>query len=230
MTQAPLEGGSLGALAATAVALHMVGQGPAPTVFFTIASLILSLAVIQDAYKMAFLDDLTGLPGRRALNREKKNLRGHYAIAMLDIDHFKNFNDTHGHDVGDQVLKMVATQLKKVTGGGKPFRYGGEEFTILFAGKGTEETLAHLEDLRTSVAAAKFRLRGKNRPKTKLNGGGETFRHRQEALAEAALIGVTISLGVAKRNSRDDTPDGVLKVADQALYRAKGAGRNRIGK
>ncbi|MDP7215235.1 MAG: GGDEF domain-containing protein [Rhodospirillales bacterium] len=237
MTQAPLEGGSLGALAAAAVALHMVGQGPAPTVFFTIASLILSLAVIHDAYRMAFLDDLTGLPARRALNRQKKNLRDHYAIAMLDIDHFKKFNDTYGHDVGDQVLKMVASQLKKVTGGGKPFRYGGEEFAILFAGKGTEETLRHLEDLRASVAASKFRLRDKNRPETKPNGGetprdggGETSRHRQETSVGTARIGVTISLGVAERNGGDSTPDGVLKAADQALYRAKNAGRNRIGK
>ncbi|MEI8597157.1 GGDEF domain-containing protein [Vibrio sp. M60_M31a] len=63
---------------------------------------------------------------------------GKYTIAMLDVDHFKNFNDTYGHDTGDNVLKLVATLLMKTRGGAKAYRFGGEEFTILFKGTYSE--------------------------------------------------------------------------------------------
>ena len=94
--------------------------------------LILVAAVAHEAYQMAFRDELTGLPGRRALNERLQRLGRSYVIAMADVDHFKKFNDTHGHDVGDQVLRLVAAQLRKIGGGGKAYRYGGEEFTLVF--------------------------------------------------------------------------------------------------
>ena len=84
---------------------------------------------------------------------------------MLDIDFFKKFNDRYGHDVGDQVLCMVASHIKRVGGGGRPFRFGGEEFSILFQGKSRDETIPYLENLRESIENAQFALRGKNRPK-----------------------------------------------------------------
>jgi len=71
-----------------------------------------------------------------------------YVIAMLDVDHFKSFNDTYGHDVGDQVLKMVAAKINGVKGGGKPFRYGGEEFTVIFPRRRLAEAIPHLEEVR----------------------------------------------------------------------------------
>ena len=74
-------------------------------------------AVVHEAYQMAYRDELTGLPGRRALNDRLERLGRNYVIAMADVDHFKKFNDTHGHDVGDEVLKLVASQLRKVGGG-----------------------------------------------------------------------------------------------------------------
>ena len=70
----------------------------------------------QEAWRMAFVDDLTGLPGRRALGHAMAELGNQYAIAMLDVDHFKKFNDTYGHDVGDIVLKKVARELARVGG------------------------------------------------------------------------------------------------------------------
>lgn len=84
---------------------------------------------------MAYQDELTSLPGRRALKEYLLKLGSEYTIAMFDIDHFKKFNDTHGHDVGDQVLRMVASKLATVSGRGKSFRYGGEEFTLVFSEK-----------------------------------------------------------------------------------------------
>ncbi|MER3423211.1 MAG: GGDEF domain-containing protein, partial [Nitrospiraceae bacterium] len=79
--------------------------------YFAAAGLVLTLAVLQTSYAMAYHDDLTGLPGRRALNETLLKLSGRYTIAMVDVDHFKTFNDQYGHDVGDQVLRMVASHV-----------------------------------------------------------------------------------------------------------------------
>ena len=98
------------------------------TVYFATSGLILVISLIETAHAMAYQDELTSLPGRRALKEYLLKLGNEYTIAMLDIDHFKKFNDTHGHDVGDQVLRMVASKLVGFSGGGKAFRYGGEEF------------------------------------------------------------------------------------------------------
>ena len=101
--------------------------------FMAASGAILLVAVLQESHRMAFRDELTGLPGRRALQERMAGLGPAYAIAMADVDHFKNFNDTHGHDGGDQVLKLVAARLAKIEGGGVAFRYGGEEFTVLLS-------------------------------------------------------------------------------------------------
>jgi diguanylate cyclase (GGDEF)-like protein len=140
---------------------------------------------------------------------------------MLDIDFFKKFNDRSGHDVGDQVLCMVASHLNRVGGGGKPFRYGGEEFTILFSGKSREDAIPYLEKLREAIETAQFALRGKNRPK-------KTPRKLKKAEPQSKSVSVTISIGVADPVKGRTKPSSVLKAADQALYRAKKRGRNCI--
>ncbi|MBA1201679.1 diguanylate cyclase [Pseudomonas capeferrum] len=90
--------------------------------------LMIAAAVSQEAYQMVFRDELTGLPGRRALNERLQCLGRTYVLAMTDVDHFKKFNDTHGHDVGDQVPRLVASKLSKVSGGGRANRHGMERF------------------------------------------------------------------------------------------------------
>lgn len=184
--------------------------------------LIIAAAVAHEAYQMAFRDELTGLPGRRALNERLQRLGRNYVIAMSDVDHFKRFNDTHGHDVGDQVLKLVASRLAKVSGGGRAYRYGGEEFALVFAGKTLEECLPHLEAVRGMIAAYVIHLRDADRPTDDQQG-----RQRRGASA-ASQVSVTISIGVAERQLEQRSPDEVLKAADQALYAAKGAGRNCV--
>jgi diguanylate cyclase (GGDEF)-like protein len=186
--------------------------------------LMIAAAVAHEAYQMAFRDELTGLPGRRALNERMQRLGRNYVLAMGDVDHFKKFNDTHGHDVGDQVLRLVASKLSKITsGGGKAYRYGGEEFAIVFAAKTLEECLPHLEVIRESIANYDILLRNNdNRPQDDHQG-----RQRRGA-AQASSVSVTISIGVAERQPEHRTPEEVLKVADQALYAAKGAGRNCV--
>jgi len=80
--------------------------------------------LVATSYRMAYHDDLTGLPGRRAMNEVLLQLGSRYAMAMVDVDHFKRFNDTYGHDVGDQVLRMVASRLGVVSAAGKLFDTG----------------------------------------------------------------------------------------------------------
>ncbi|QJP97955.1 MULTISPECIES: GGDEF domain-containing protein [Pseudomonas] len=184
--------------------------------------LMIAAAVAHEAYQMAFRDELTGLPGRRALNERMQRLGRNYVLAMSDVDHFKKFNDTHGHDVGDQVLRLVASKLSKISGGGRAYRYGGEEFALVFAGKTLEECMPHLEVIRESIASYNIQLRNQeNRPQDDQQG-----RQRRGG-SGASSVSVTVSIGVAERVEQR-TPEEVLKSADQALYAAKGAGRNCV--
>jgi len=184
--------------------------------------LMIAAAVAHEAYQMAFRDELTGLPGRRALNERMQRLGRNYVLAMSDVDHFKKFNDTHGHDVGDQVLRLVASKLSKISGGGRAYRYGGEEFALVFAGKTLEECMPHLEVIRESIASYNIQLRNQeNRPQDDQQG-----RQRRGG-SGASSVSVTVSIGVAERVEQR-TPEDVLKSADQALYAAKGAGRNCV--
>lgn len=221
--QTPVESGIFGALAAVAIAFTMVADPLMPSVFGAAAGLIITLSVLRDSYNMAFRDELTGLASRRALNEEMAGLGRRYVVAMLDVDHFKRVNDTYGHDVGDQVLKMVAGRMISAIPDGKTYRYGGEEFTVVFNRKSAEEVILRLENLRRTVADYRLWIRGENRPaasregkKLRTGGSGRTY------------VSVTVSIGVAERNDEMRTPDDVLKAADHALYRAKNKGRNRI--
>ena len=172
-----------------------------------------------------YLDELTGLAGRRALNETMQGLGRKYTIAMMDVDHFKKFNDTYGHDIGDQVLKMVAARISEVTGGGKPYRYGGEEFTIVFPGKDADQTLAHLEAVRTSIQNYKMTIRKEDRPDDNTQGKKQ---RKGKSTPDSEQVSVTISIGVAERTSDEKDPNVVLKNADKALYRAKESGRNCV--
>ena len=185
--------------------------------------LMIATAVAHEAYQMAFRDELTGLPGRRALNERMQRLGRHYVLVMADVDHFKRFNDTHGHDVGDQVLRLVASRLAKVGGGGRAYRYGGEEFAMVFAGKTVQECMPHLEAVREAIADYAMVLRDPDlRPQDDVAG-----RKRRDG-KPAGSVGVTLSLGAAERRSEQRLAEDVLRCADQALYAAKAAGRNCV--
>jgi len=212
------------ALIPTFLGLSTVRPGsPGFTTFYlATGALILIVAVVEASYHMAYQDSLTGLPARRALNEALLRLGGSYTVAMLDVDHFKRINDRHGHDVGDQVLKMIAAKLAQVSGGGKAYRYGGEEFAVIFAGRGAEECLRDLESLRQTVEDTRFILRARFRSKKKRKEKVLTDRGPGER------VPVTISVGVAEKNERHTKWDQVVKAADRALYRAKEGGRNQV--
>ena len=217
-----LSAGFLGALVAAFLGFSGKHLPPSPMVYFSAAGLILITMAIETSLSMAYTDELTGLPGRRRLNEALINLGRKYAIAMIDIDHFKKFNDKYGHKTGDQVLKMIASKLKEITGGAKVFRYGGEEFTAIFPGKGVEEAMPHLEVYRKIIESIPFVIRGKGRRKGSVENRGKVSSKGQKKSK------VTVSIGVAGPGKAHATPEKVLKAADKILYKAKKAGRNRV--
>ena len=221
--QTPVDAGLLGALFAFFVSCNWITSPNVHTAFSAAGALILTLGVLRDSYNMAFRDDMTNLPSRRSLNESLSGLGRRYAIAMLDVDHFKKFNDTYGHDVGDQVLKMVAYKMMDVGSGGKAFRYGGEEFTILFPGRRTVDVIPELEKIRKSIADYRLALRSVERPKN-----GTNVKAQRGRKGEAPHVSVTISIGVAERGESPATPEEVMKAADKALYKAKNRGRNQV--
>lgn len=212
-------------IAAFAAACNVVAT-PDMFMWFTAAGVIVTVAVLQDSHRMAFRDELTGLPGRRALNESLNSLNRNYTIAMLDVDHFKAFNDKWGHDVGDQVLKLVASRIQRVGGGGRAYRYGGEEFTIVFPGKRLLEVLSRLDALRKNIEGYKLRIRSSDRPREP--GDLNARPHAGGVVNE--WISVTVSAGVAEKNERLVSPEEVIQASDQALYRAKESGRNRVSR
>ncbi|MGE6993435.1 GGDEF domain-containing protein [Pseudomonas sp. NPDC047961] len=220
----PVHAAQLVALVGLFLMLPQVFSRPgALNVLSSLMMLVLVVSIAQEAYQMAFRDELTGLPGRRALNERLQRLGRQYVIAMADVDRFKAFNDTHGHDVGDEVLRLVASRLRKVGGGGRAYRYGGEEFALVFPGRDLTHCLPHLEAVRQAVESYPLQLRDKSsRPKDAEQG------RQRRGVASAAAVSVTISIGVAERLITQRSPEEVIKKADQALYSAKGAGRNCI--
>jgi diguanylate cyclase (GGDEF)-like protein len=215
-----LRSGGLMSLLAMAMALNSVANPSVAMIYFTISAASLLIAVILNSYNLAYLDELTNLPSRRALKQDLLGLGKRYCVAMLDLDYFKKLNDKFGHDVGDQALRMVAAQLNRIPGGGKAYRYGGEEFTLVFRNKETHEVLEHVDNLRKTIAANQFHIRSKKRPRKKPE------QPRQSG--KDIKVQVTVSIGLAQREEHHNTPQDVIKTADKALYTAKRAGRNCV--
>lgn len=208
----------VGVIISVFTALFFINDKISFSIFLSASGLMLIIIIIEDSYSMAYLDELTGIPSRRALREDLMKLGNKYVIAMVDIDFFKKFNDKYGHDIGDDVLKLVASNLVQVTGGGKAFRYGGEEFTILFPGKSINDVIPHLENLREQISKSGYARKSSKaqRSKSKRGNSSELF--------------VTISMGVCEKNSKYKYSNDVMKGADKALYRAKKKGRNCVSK
>jgi two-component system, cell cycle response regulator len=168
---------------------------------------------VQMSIEMAITDALTGLSNRRYMEShlgtlvEQASARGKPLSALvIDIDYFKAINDTHGHDAGDDVLRDFALRLKRsIRGIDLACRYGGEEFVIVMPETDMAVAAMVAERLRRRIAAGPFAI----------TQGAQT-------------IPVTISIGIAALRGKDDSAASLLKRADQALYRAKHDGRNRV--
>jgi two-component system cell cycle response regulator len=168
---------------------------------------------VQMSIEMAITDPLTGLYNRRYMESHLATLveqavsRGKpLTTLVLDIDYFKSINDSHGHDAGDDVLREFATRVRKsIRGIDLACRYGGEEFVIVMPETDMAVAAIVAERLRRRIASERFSIQ---------QGSGS--------------IEVTISIGLATLDAADDGAANILKRADQALYRAKRDGRNRV--
>lgn len=185
------------------------------------ATLAILLTLAFQMLHLAYIDELTQLPQRRALMAHLNRLGRKSAVCMLDVDHFKKFNDTYGHDVGDQVLKLLGSILGKIKGL-SAYRYGGEEFTLVFAHQNTAVLAEKLEEVRLAVAEYPLVIRKADRPNE--TDTGKQLRGQSRA---EQTVNITISLGCCIKQ-KNETPLQLLKRADQALYAAKKAGRNRV--
>jgi len=233
-TRKPIEPGFAWAVATVFVWLESSPAGKMADAYVATAALILAASLIETSYVLAYHDELTGIRGRRAFSEALLSLDQQYAIAIVDIDHFKNVNDSYGHDVGDQVLCMVAARLSKVGGDGQVFRCGGEEFAILFRDSAANSALEHVELLRETIEKSTFQVRGLER-RTEARPGGPDRRRQARKKMGTTLptpgtnrLSVTVSIGVAEPSTRRRQPEQVVQAADQALYRAKQKGRNRV--
>ncbi|HEV2469762.1 MAG TPA: GGDEF domain-containing protein [Candidatus Sulfotelmatobacter sp.] len=239
-TRKPVDGALFWSLLAFAQFLRYAGSAQFSTPYSATAVGILAISIIENSYLLAYHDELTALPSRRAFNDALLRLQDPFSIAVVDIDHFKKFNDTYGHDTGDQVLRLVASKLGQVTGGGKAYRCGGEEFTILFPNKATNEVLDHIERLRLLIESSEFYSRGTDRrsvprgPDRRREGSASRPRRKADAIRELSKrtsprsLSVTVSIGVAGSAGDEHDPNVIVQSADKALYRAKANGRNRV--
>ncbi len=189
---------------------------------FTIIGFICLYSVYKLYWQNVYIDELTGVPNRRAYNEELKKLGRKYTIAMLDIDHFKKFNDNYGHKEGDNVLRYVAAHLKD-SSKSKVFRYGGEEFSIIYPGYKVKDVLERLEYVCESLSERKFYIRMSETKRSQ-----KTEKDRGIDISDLKQVRVTISIGVAQRNDKFRTIDDVIEAADKALYQAKKKGRNQV--
>lgn len=193
------------------------------SMIFSLSGVMLLIYLLSASYELAFKDLLTDIPGRLALESDIRSLGRKFTIAMIDIDHFKSFNDTYGHDIGDDVLRLVASKMKHIGGGAKIYRYGGEEFTVLFKGKLADQSQDHLELLRATIESYDMVLRDlDSRPKDKKVG-----QKKRNGNKRSDVVNITISIGVCD-SSESNNVKAVLKKADEALYKAKKGGRNKI--
>ena len=226
-------GGSLIGFTGLAWGLCLAGPSVAPTFAarlwlagYLAQGACVALGLFLMYWQRVYVDELTAIPNRRALDERLGQLAqaGSYSLAMVDIDHFKHFNDTYGHAQGDDVLRLVARHLREGTKG-RAYRYGGEEFCVLAPDLDSSGLESLMDSVRGSLAQRRFHVR-QALPRKK---GGVLQRGKKEH-GTSGEVQVTVSVGVARSDKKHDTGAKVLKLADEGLYAAKTAGRNVVVK
>ena len=210
-----VERGACWTLITVGTALHFVGDAAGVSVLLMGAGLTLGLSALDSSTVRVHRDELTNLPGRRILFQDLQSMGGTFAAAMVDIDNFHQLNDRFGHDVGDQILRMVASRLAKVPGGARAYRYGGDEFVLLFPGKTEADALRRLGGFQRSLEESPFGLRKWPRP-------GEMAGHPESREPDEARptrrLSVRVRIGVADSVGTGPDAEAVLRRADRAVH------------
>jgi diguanylate cyclase (GGDEF)-like protein len=222
-TRSAVSASCAGAIVAFVVAAHVPAASYTWSIFSLAAGLMVTVAVLHDAFRVAFRDRQTGLPNRQALDERLEALPRKYTLARVDIDGFGDFNGVHGPELGDHALKMVAARIQHAVGRGNAYRIGGDEFVAVLPRVSAADALLRLEALRENVESYLLALRAPERAKN-------TRRARRPGGWKGSdSVSVTVSIGVADNRDVRATPRAVLGEAERALQRARAQGRNKVG-
>lgn len=215
----PVSVGFVWALCSAFLALHGISRGWDPTGFIATGGWVLLGSLLEATCRWATHDRVTELPERNVLNGILHERGGPHFLALVRVDHFARIRDVFGREVADQVLRMVAAQLQR-TPGERVFRYGKDEFAVLFDGMAAAQAIPHLEHVRRMIASYGFVVRGPGRRRT------------EPAAAAAAgprvVLNITVSIGAAERESHKVRPRHLIREAHQALRHAIEGGRNQV--
>lgn len=212
------------AVVASFLALDGTSAGNPVSVHFATAGLLLLVGASWERPR-AHIDEVTGLPGSLGLNKALERLPRHYTLASVEIDDFRAFRDEHGSEAARRMLRRVGDELKKISGGGRPFYCGAHTFAVLFRRTSCAVATGHLNAVRRRIETASVDIRAPERPRP---AGQPVARTNRPTRVVERTVSVTISAGVAEPENSHADPHEVLRAAEAALGRAKEAGQNRI--
>lgn len=216
----PIAVGFLWALLSAFLALHGIARQWDPTAFLAAGGWILIGSLLEATCRWATHDRVTELPERDVLNGLLHRLGSPHFLALVRVDHFARIQSVFGREVSDQVLRMVAAQLRRAPGE-MVFRYGKDKFAVLFEGMSGAQAVPHLEHVRRLVASYAFVVRGPGRRRTEPAAPARPAGPR-------VVLNVTVSIGAAERESRKVRPRHVIRAAHEALRHAIEGGRNQV--
>jgi diguanylate cyclase (GGDEF)-like protein len=199
-------------------ALGLSKIGPVSSIYFSTAGLIFVISVIENIYIEGFQDEITDLPTGKSMLGILSRLDRGYTVALIEVDHFNRLRENHGRRVSKEVLRSVGSKLTTAAGGAKSFRYGDEQFAVVFPGMFLSDALPIMEELRQTIKKPGPILTDKKSPRKKPK--------RIEVLANK--VQVKVSIGVAERKDLDMTPRQAIANAEKALTTAKNEGRDRM--
>lgn len=194
------------------------------TVYLTMVALMLFVNLLEKSYALSLHDEVTHLPARRAMRREIKSVESSYALALVSVDHYKMLQDRYGRDASDRILRKIAGDFRRVGRHSRPFRYSGESFTLVFAGKGRNEVIGDLEALRADIEDFRF-------PMSPNGMGG---RKSDSTKYPAVRWSLTVTVGVAERREEggwwSSRYGAIARAARGALHRGRKVGGNTVFK
>lgn len=202
-------------------ALALSRIGPVSSIYFSTAGLIFVISVIENIYVEGFQDEVTNLPTGKSMHGILSQLDRGYTLALIEVDNFERLKENHGRRLSKQVLRSVGSKLTSVTGGGKPFRYRGEVFAIVFPGMFLQDMLPKIEELRQTIKKLGPILHSQKSP-------GKKPRKLKRIEILANKIPVTVSIGVAERSDADMSPQQAILKAEEALSTAKREGHDQM--